>query len=322
MAWDDSKIALFSTCFCIVLITSCGLFGGSFDVIRPNHVGFVYNMNTEHIDFGSKLRHSGRYLVGLGKRYITFPTTYESIRLGSTFSNRDADDVLCRSRDGLVFNIEVSFQYQVSQVKDDLVRLYLDFGKKHQAVYTKIAQASLRDVCSRYMATEFISERGALAEDLESELDQRLRRVYASVLSLELVNMEFKIEFQRQIERTQVAKQDVILADFELRVAEVEADKNIITAQTLATLLVSQANATASALIDRANADAAALVNRIRAQVDAFLELKTSLNLQTSQEILAYHWFSVLEELPSTHLTIGLDYPELLRAMAKGNSTT
>jgi len=266
---------------------------------------------------------NGRYLVGLGRKFLTFPTTYESIRLGVSFKHRDADNVLCRSRDGLVFSVQISFQYLLSQRKEDLVRLYLDFGsaQKYRTVYVKIAQSAFRDVCSRFVATEFITTRQLLAEQLETEIDTRLRRVYASVVSLELVNMEFNEQFMTQIELTQVAKQDVLLANFELQVAQVDAEKNLTQASTLATLLVRSANATANALLSQTQADANALVNRIRAQTDAFTILRANLSLTTSHEILAYHWFSVLQDTPASTLRFGLDYPNLIRALVKGNST-
>jgi len=292
-----------------------GLLGGSFDTIEPNQVGIVFDMNTQHLETAS-LRGNGRYLIGLGRRYIKFPTTWEIVTIG-TFFGGSADygrDLKCRTKEGMIIGISLAFAYKLNKTPQDLVRLYLDFGEGgERKVYIRIALSELRDVCAQYLAGEFVTKRDEVAEKMQELLDVGLSRVYARVESLELVNMEFDPKYASQIEATQIAKQDVLLAGFEYAVARVESDKNVSQATTLAEVTIRSANATANATLAQAHAEADALIFRIDQQTQSFTLLRQSLNLTTQEELLAYHFLSVLQETDIPAIKIGLDYPGLVK---------
>jgi len=291
--------------------------GGSFDTVEPNEVGIVFDMNTQHIET-SHIRGNGRYLIGLGRRYIKFPTTWQIVKMGTYFGS-GADypaDINCRTKEGMVIKISLAFAYKLNKTPEDLVRLYLDYGENgERTVYVRIALAKIRDVCAMYQASDYYTKRGDVANTMLSVLDTALKQVYAHVESLELVNLDFDSQYADQIERTQIAKQDVLLAGYEYDVATVDAEKNISQATTLAEITVRSANATANATLAQAHADANALIFRIDKQTQSFLELRAQLNLTTQEEVLAYHFISVLQENRIPKIKMALDFPALIKSL-------
>lgn len=298
---------------CILLITSCALFGASFSIVRPNYVGILYNRNVLHIET-DELYPSGRYMAGIGRKFLSFPTTYQTIRMGSEFGElADAGDIVCRTSEGLVMRVEVSFQYRLNITIEDLVRVYLDTADQYHIVYTDMAQAAIRDACSLYTATEFIENRTELAEAMHEFTNARLERLYASIPTFELVNMEFDQAFAYAIEQTQIAKQDVLLAENQYSVAEVDSERRIAEAQTVAQITVRDAYAFNVSLAAAAQAEAELFAIRIREQTLGFKTLREELGLNTSQALLGYHYFAVLDELSMTKGAVGLNFPKVIR---------
>eukprot|EP00808_Paulinella_micropora_P009956 g54159.t1 len=173
--------------------------------------------------------------------------------------------------------------------------------------------AALRDACSLFTADEFIKNRTELANALHEKLIPRLNRSYALVPTLELVNMEFDAQYATAIELTQIARQDVLLALNEYAVAEVEANRSKAEAQTLASITIRNAYATNFSLAQQANAQAALLAFRIQQQTAALATLRRELGLNTSKQVLGYHFFAVLEEVATSKLTLGLPYPNTIQ---------
>jgi regulator of protease activity HflC (stomatin/prohibitin superfamily) len=216
----------------------------------------------------------------------------------------------------MVIKISLAFAYKLQRTPESLVRLYLDYGENgERPVYVRIALQKIRDVCSMYQASDYYTIRGDVASMMHSVLDSALQRVYARVESLELVNLEFDSKYADQIERTQIAKQDVLLAGYEYDVATVDAEKNISQATTLAEITVRSANATANSTLAQARADANALIFRLQKQTQSFLDIRSQLNLTTQEEILAYHFISVLQENRIPKIKMALDFPALIKSL-------
>lgn len=74
--------------FCVVFIISIILLSVSFDVVEPTEWGLAYDNNIKKIDT-DKVYDEGRYLIGLGRSFIIFPRTYQTIRYGSSFDGAD-----------------------------------------------------------------------------------------------------------------------------------------------------------------------------------------------------------------------------------------
>jgi hypothetical protein len=112
-------------------------------------------------------------LVGLGKKFLHFPKTRQTIRYGSGFSDDYywGSTIITRSQDGLQLELDVSFQYQLNIVFDDLFRLYMDFGDSYSSQYARVLLQVAADVSSDYEASEFFTNREVIQEAMRIELN-------------------------------------------------------------------------------------------------------------------------------------------------------
>jgi len=304
----------------IVVITSIVLFAVSWDTIEPNEVGIVYNHNILHLE--TDLWYSGRHLVGLGKSYITFPITTQTLRFGNFFGDQDGADLVIRSQDGMVITLEASFQYKLSSQASDLVRLCLDFNGDYEKIFNLEFQAAVRDVASHYLMFDFFTKRADINRDIQVLMNSRLNVMYAECTSAEIVGLSVISDFADTIELTQVAVQNVQQVDNQLQIALVQADSLVKQAQLQAAIQLATANATASGIIAQAQSDAAAIRISVDAQIQAFQSLRRALNLTTSQELLSYMWVSAVQSSQAQSLVVGLKYPTLLASFLERQNLT
>jgi len=316
MVDSTASWAIGCTVFCVIFITSCALLGSSFDTLEPTQMGIIFDKNVQHLDT-DKLYYNGRYLTGLGRQFIGFPLTYQTIRFGRTSFDAGTSfgNIVCRSRDGLSIQVEVSFQYMLYRNASDLWRLYMDLGTGYNRVYGLVAQQVVQDVMSDYYTLDFFQDREVIEADMHAQLHAQLVRLYASVASLELMRVNIEDTSPTlvdAVENTQIAIQDVFQAVAEQNVAQVQADAQVGVATEVAKVQLLNANATAISYLAAVQANADALLYRVAQQATALSTLRDQLGLNTSVEILAYNWLTAMHENTVPNLLMGLKYPDTL----------
>eukprot|EP00463_Aulacantha_scolymantha_P006383 TRINITY_DN8014_c0_g1_i1.p1 TRINITY_DN8014_c0_g1~~TRINITY_DN8014_c0_g1_i1.p1 ORF type:complete len:127 (-),score=15.69 TRINITY_DN8014_c0_g1_i1:228-608(-) len=125
--------------------------------------------------------------------------------------------------------------------------------------------------------------------------------------------MEIEPKFAEAITNTQVAKQDVYQAQFEQRVLEVEASTELAVSTQLREIKIETANNKAKEIIAVADAEAEIIINTIDAQIQAYLNLSKSLNLNSPSELLSYLWLQAMQNNQAKDLILSMDYPSLLK---------
>jgi len=300
-------------CFCVCLITSCILFGVSWDVIEPTELGLAFDGNIQKIE-GDKVFSSGRYLIGLGRSFIIFPATQQTLRFGDPvtmhYDEPDSGDIECRTKDGLAIRLEVAVQFLISNKKEDLYRLYLDTGGDWRFLYLKLVQHVVRDVASLYEAIEFREARDVIAIDITDKLDRVFKTMYASVPSAQLINMEIENALETAITKTQVAKQDVYQATNEQQVIAVEAQQGYDVSMKLKKIRIETATREALRITAVAQAQANIIENNINAQIQAYQNLTASLGLDTPAKLLSYLWLQAMQNNGVQDLVLSMDYPK------------
>lgn len=288
------------------------MFGVSWDTISPNEVGLVYDKNVQHIEL-DKVYSSGRYLVGLGRGFIKFPTTYQLLRFGSNFPSKTGGDVVARSKDGLVVNLEVAVQYRLSTTIEDLGRLYYTFGTDYEQVYGRMVLSVVRDVASRHTVFDFWSTRPEISEEMRVELNKAFNDVYAYCAAFELANVEVSQDFANAITDTQVAFQDIQQASYEQSVARVRASATVDVANQVAVILAATANATAQVTFTNAKTEADSLTYRIDQQVDSLSTLARSFNISSPETLLDYLYVTSVQDNSVKNVLLSLQMPALLK---------
>jgi len=301
-----------------VFITAIVLLSVSFDVIDPTQIGVAFDGNTQHIETG-KLYDSGRYLIGLGRSFLKFPSVYQTLRFGD-LAKKNTGVIVARGSDGMVVTITATMQYKLSQKIEDLVRLYIDYGAPslsdnapYNKAYTRIAHSTILDAASQFEAFDFFTRRAEIADYMQAQLDLAFREVYAEVPAFQLVHMSFDSSFSDAIQVTQVAYQDIQQTTYAQKVQQVQADNSVTVAQELSNIILIDANATSSATLLAAYADADALRYRVAQQSQGLLALRSGLHLNSNRELLDYVFLTAIRETTVNDIYIALEYPSLVK---------
>lgn len=131
----------------------------------------------------------------------------------------------------------------LQDVKGTLVLNYRlnrgDVSKIHQTVGAdyadKVVTPAINEVfkaaTAKYSASELITERAQVKNDVTKALQDRLKERGITVEDINITNFEFGAAFNAAIEAVQVANQNVARARQELETTKVEAEKKIAEAQ-------------------------------------------------------------------------------------------
>lgn len=330
MAENRCKFALGGTLCCLLLIPSIFLFAFSFGVVEVLTVGIIWDKQTMIVEY-DELYQSGRHWTGLDRYYIPFPSNVQTLRFGEFSWFHDDDkiaedqtanrgDIECRAADGMQVFMEVTVQYKLSTDPQDLVCLYRDFGEGsagYREYFADLTTKVVLDVASTYVGTEFFTKRSVIEADIHKALDVELRRTYARVSSLQLVNMEFDKAgaFADAIENTQIANQDVQQQRNEVEVAIINGDALSGSAQTTAAVVVAVAKSKRDVMVQQATADAAAVLFNAQVQVDAYNKVKVDLQFTSNKQLLAHLWMQSVNN-DAQKVAMNMPYPDVLKSLS------
>jgi len=314
---SGTQIAVGCTVFCVIFITSCALLGSSFDTLEPTQMGIIFDANVQHVET-DQVYFNGRYLTGLGRSFIGFPMTYQTVRFGESMFSPPTTNIVCRSHDGLSIDVEMAFQYQLNRNASDLWRLYHDLGRDYSGVFGLMAQQVVQDVFSDFYTLDFFQDRVLIESDIQTQLNTKLARLYATVPAVQLMRVDIEDTSPTlvgAVEATQIALQDVFQAVAEKAVAQVNADAVVGVAEEVAQVQVLNANATALSYLATVQAKADSLIYTVNKQADNLLLLRQTLGLNSSAEILSYNWLTAMLENNVDNVMVGLQFPQLLKSV-------
>lgn len=299
---------------CAITLIGTILFGMSFATMHPLEMGIALNNNIMSLD-SSQTYFGGRNFVGIGRSFIKFPITYQTVFLGNFFDKdiRQGGSIKCRTQDGMVIYTDISFSYVIKREPENLIRLYRDVEMQAgwEELYTNIAGMAIRDVTSRFLAFDFFTQRNEISEQMKTKINQNLQRVYADVLMFELVNLEIAETFANAIEMTQVAAQDILQARAEREVAVIDAESELAVRTAEAEILIKTAQADAYALRQTAEAEAQSILAHMRTQVRGFQNMANALNM-TAQQLLEFQFVSAVQDNAASEMLLNIPYPQSL----------
>lgn len=147
---------------------------------------------------------------------------------------------------------------------NDLIKFYKDIGNESDAVEKVIGPAVnevFKAAAAKLTAEEVISRRTELKEEIDTNLQERLKRYGLTILDVSIVDVNFSKQFIDAIEAKQIAEQRTKQAQYESATAKVNAE---------------------------------AEVNKARGQAEAQRLLQTSLTPQMLQKLYLDKWSGVL----------------------------
>ncbi|WP_240479655.1 prohibitin family protein [Paenibacillus wynnii] len=139
-------------------------------------------------------------------------------------------DTTASSKDLQPVSTHVAVNYSVNQ--SSAYNLMNNIGGNFDTVIINPAiQEIVKEVTARYPAEDLIKRRDVVAAEISEHLTSRLAKYDLVVNDINIVNFKFSEAFDQSIEAKQVAQQQALKAENDLRRIEIEAKQKIAQAQ-------------------------------------------------------------------------------------------
>lgn len=151
-------------------------------------------------------------------------------------------DASAASKDLQIVTSKVALNYHLDP--ENVNRLWKSIGKdyKSRAIDPSI-QESVKAATAKYTAEELITKREQVKDDIKQSLKVKLASDFIIVDELNIINFDFSGEFNKTIESKQVAVQQALKAENDLRRIKTEAEQKIATAEAEAKSIKLQSDA-------------------------------------------------------------------------------
>lgn len=151
------------------------------------------------------------------------------------------------SRDLQIVTTQVVLNYRPDP--EQVGSLVRDIGTDYETkVIDPAIQESVKAATAQFTAENLITQRPLVSESIRQVLNERLTPRGIIVEEVSITEFNFSQEFSRAIEAKQVAEQDALRAERELRRAQIEAQQQVARAEAEAEARLQVARAEAEAL--------------------------------------------------------------------------
>jgi hypothetical protein len=301
-------IGAISSVALLLFIVGMILLGVSYSIIEPNEQGFLLNGNNMQFEFkdGSTtsgiLYNEGRYYVGLGKTFISFPKTVQSQHF------KDKDSVSIRSKDGLLIYIELSFQYTLTNNGTELVALYLRWLNNFNLAFSKISRNVVREVASEYDAFAFFFNRSVVVDDITTTLAAKFAVIGALVNNVQMLELTLPGDFFNSIQQTEIVRTKIAEASAVQLKALIESETSLLAAKIDADSLLVASYAKANSTLIQKQQEALTKKAEIESERIAIISLKSTLNL-TNADLLNYLLVDAMKTT-AAKITLSVEKPK------------
>lgn len=294
---DEETGMLAAGVCCCLLIPSVIMFACSFDTLNPHEIGL--HMNGVACTIDPVTDEHGRYFLGLGHYFVTYPANLQYIEFSSSSDGGLNNHVVnAWTKDGQEIFVEVGFYYQI--IKEKLPELYYLYGEDYRPVIENIATNVFRDVSTRYDTIQFFTQRDAINNVMHAALDARLREtVYVAVPRFNLLSLDMPDTFETAIVDKVIKEQDKKTLEFKQVSGVITEETKLEQAKASKAIIILQANSTAQGtlIVKKAEADAFEALQTgaaaLRKTLAAELGL-TSGSPTQYDELMHYMWLDIV----------------------------
>lgn len=207
------------------MIAFC-LFVASFSSVGPLEYGLHFsNWNNKMVtnDDGTlDVYEGGRYFIGLGHTFITFPTNCVTIDFSNDPMAKNAP-LVTRTKDGLPVTIEIALQYKLKP--EALLQLYTELNIGYEAAFVRNARDALLEEAGDHLATEYWEHRKLIGSLMLERLSEAPGlEEFAEIRGVQLLTVILPSAYELSIMQTQVSVQEQKKAAFEQAVERVNSE--------------------------------------------------------------------------------------------------
>ena len=128
----------------------------------------------------------------------------------------------------LTSSIAVNYRVDSASVN----ALYKNIGPNYQdTVISPAISECVKAVTSQYTAEELITKRSVVSEEMKSILADKLKDKYILIDSFNVIDFQFSDAFNKAIEEKQIAEQQALKAEYDLKRIKTEAEQTIQKAE-------------------------------------------------------------------------------------------
>ncbi len=193
------------------------------------------------------LKNFGQIVGVLGEGLHFRAPFISNVTIVDVKTQRYESNASAASRDLQIVSTQVVLNYRPDpNTVDTLVR---EIGPEYERrVVDPAVQEALKAATAQFTAEELITKRPQVSAAIQDVLEARLSVRGILVESVAITDFNFSEEFTRAIEAKQVAEQDALRAQNELRRAQIEAQQQVARAEAEAKARLEVARAEAEAL--------------------------------------------------------------------------
>jgi regulator of protease activity HflC (stomatin/prohibitin superfamily) len=212
-------------------------------------VAFVLLNSYTVIEAGTRgvLKNFGQIIGVLGEGLHLRVPFISNVVIVDVKTQRYESNATAASRDLQIVSTQVVLNYRLDPTTvDTLVReIGLEYERR---IVDPAVQEALKAATAQFTAEELITRRPEVSSAIRDVLEARLSARGILVESVAITEFNFSEEFTRAIEAKQVAEQDALRAQNELRRAQIEAQQQVARAEAEAKARLEVARAEAEAL--------------------------------------------------------------------------
>ncbi|WP_433946528.1 prohibitin family protein [Paenibacillus sp. SN-8-1] len=161
--------------------------------------------------------------------HLKIPFVQSIIEVNVQVSKAETDTT-ASSKDLQPVSTHVAVNFSVN--KDSVYNLMNNIGGNFdQVIINPAIQEIVKEVTARYPAEDLIAKRDVVAGEISEHLTKRLSKYDLVVNDINIVNFKFSEAFNQSIEAKQVAQQQALKAENDLKRIEIEAKQKIAQAQ-------------------------------------------------------------------------------------------
>lgn len=248
----------------LVVVMALVIVFSSYTIISPGHRGVVVMLGRVE-----------QTVLGEGFHLIVPPMVRQAVQVDVRTKKLEVD-AEAASSDLQLINVTAVLNYHLAP--QTVNKLYQEVGLDYESIIIVPAmQEAVKAATAQFRIERILSERDVLKNIIQDNLTRRLAVNDIVVVQLSLSNIEFSEEFNRAIERKQVAEQAALQKQYELQAAEKEVEITLALAdgQRLAAIIAAEGRAES---------------RRVEAEAEARALELIAAQLRGNPDLVRYEW--------------------------------
>ena len=161
--------------------------------------------------------------------HLRLPFVQSIIQVNTQVTKAETDTT-ASSKDLQPVSTHVAVNYSVN--KEAVYHLMNNIGSSFDVIIINPAiQEIVKEVTAKYPAEDLIAKRDVVAGEISENLTKRLAKYDLIVNDINIVNFKFSDAFNQSIEAKQVAQQQALKAENDLKRIQIEGKQKIVQAQ-------------------------------------------------------------------------------------------